>query len=743
MLSLLKQDISSSFSDLWYRVGATRPHISTHARVTMQAFGDGHVYIVEDPAGGNFYRLSASAYYFMGMLDGKRSADEAWQACNSQLGDEAPTQRECIDLLSKLQFYGLLSGELPLAADMIERRLKEAAKRKRTRRMGGGISFSIPLFNPDRLLTRLDYLLRAVFSKWGALAYCAVVLVALYEIATNWAALFSQLNGLLDPSNLFLLTILFIVLRAWHELGHAAACKAMGGRCSEMGLMLVALVLPFPYCDTSSAWRFPEVYKRVIVSAGGMLFETFIAAIATVIWAHTTDEAPLLRTMLFNTMVLSGITTVVFNANPLLRYDGYYILSDLTGSANLAQRAAELTRFLINRHIFKVATARAPAVRDTFEFWLLLSFNLLATPYRILITIGIVLFLWADERYLTLGAVVAVAAGIMWLVWPFLKAVGFLFTSPLLLGRRARALGITGALCLITLIVLGFIPFPNPMYTAGMLQPRSADPVRPREDGFVETLYATMGEPVKPGDPLLKLRNPQLDAELERASADVAKAQAISYIASTSSLADQSIAATRLSHAVMSLTRAQGKVDSLTISARTAGRLSPPEDTQLRWQDLPGRYITRGTLVALIATTDDLVVRSLVGDHDHAFIFGDQPHSDVRASFRVRGEAARVIQAAITRATPVASHEVTLKALTSLAGGNVLLDPRDSEHRTTLTPQFLVELTPNLTPTTSRTSDATWQPGLRARVRFETPAQPLAFQWWRRLQQYLSEKVRA
>src|SRR4051812_6260349 len=149
MLKLLREEANTSFSDLWYRLGPTRPSLSPHAQVTRQRFGGQSAHIVEDPASGQYYRVSDSAYFFISLLDGRRTVDQAWQACNAQLGDHAPTQRECVDLLSRLQLFGLLFGAPPLPPDMIDLRRREAASRRIQRRTGRGVSMTIPLVNPE------------------------------------------------------------------------------------------------------------------------------------------------------------------------------------------------------------------------------------------------------------------------------------------------------------------------------------------------------------------------------------------------------------------------------------------------------------------------------------------------------------------------------------------------------------------------------------------------------------------
>ncbi len=706
------------------------------------------MYIVEDPAGGNFFRLSEAAYLFIGLLDGTCSVDEAWNACCLQLGDDAPTQRECIDVVSRLQFFGLLTGDLPLSGAMIDRRQRDARDRRRKRRTGGGtfMSMAIPLLNPEPWLERLGYIFRAVFSKAGLAVYVGTVLVAGYMLLDQRESFFREAGSVLDPSNLGWMALLFILLRAWHELGHAAACKAMGGRCTEIGLMLVAFVFPFPYCDTSAAWRFQEVHRRVIVSAGGMLFETFLAALAAIIWANINPEQSLARALLVNTVVLSGVTTLIFNANPLLRYDGYFILSDVTGTPNLAQRANELTKFLFQRRVLKIASARPPTVTSTSQFWFLWLYNLLATPYRLLVTALIVIALWSDERYITLGALVAILGAAVWLVWPLLKMVGFLIASPALLGRRARAVGlVTGALCVVALLV-GFVPAPAPIYATGTLEPRSSRPIRPVEDGFVLKVHAGTGQRVAAGEPLLTMRNDELQAQLAQAVADERKAQILSNSAASRGGAEQSIAQLRLEQATGRRARLESRVQSLTIYASHGGIIVPPpaDPTSVRssatadaaiptLSDLEGRFIAKGTLLGLVSTTDDLVVRAVVSDRDHAFIFADQPVTSVVSAVRVKGDAGTVTSTRVDRAAPVGSREGVSPSLTTPAGGEIAIDTADPTQL--LVPQFAVELSP-------QQQREGWQAGLRARVRFETPWTPLGSQLVRWGRQYLSGSSR-
>ncbi len=725
---MLREEFTHTFSDIWYRVGPTRPRLSPHAQVTRQSFGDHTVYIVEDPAAGQYYRLTEAAYFFLGLLDGRRDVQSAWDACNEQLGDDAPTQRECVELLSRLQRFGLILGDRPLAPDMVRERLRETARARLRRRTGRLFAITLPLINPEPWLERLAPLLRAVFSWWGAAVWLLVVGSGLIAVFAHAGELSSGFNALLDPANLVWMTLLFVLLRAWHELGHAAACKAMGGRCTQMGLLLILLVLPLPYCDASSAWRFPEIWRRVLVSAAGMIVELFVAGIAALLWAF--GEPGLVKSLAFNTMLLCGVTTLVFNANPLLRYDGYYILSDLTGTPNLAQRSTELARYLIERRAFGIRAVRPPPVRGRAEFWLMAVYAALAFPYRIFITVSIILLV--SSRYLTLGTVLAVAAAAAWLVWPVLKGLAYLAAEPRLIGRRGRAVGVVAATLAGLGILLGVVPFPAAGYGSGTVEPSVKVPVRAEEDGFVSAIHARIGEHVNRGALIAELTNVEVIAERDSAAARRRQAAAELDEASLRGPAHTEIARRALEKAVADLARAERRVESLAVRAPESGLLMPVEGTAIDLENAVGRFVSRGALVAQVGSADVLEIRSIISDLDHAYVFREGVGAgDVGASFKLRGLAGEQAEGEVLRVAPAATRTVASEALSTMAGGDIAIDPTDPQRARTLHPQFVVVVRPTAVLPTMR-------PGQWARVRLTAPAEPLLVQAWRRALQYFS-----
>lgn len=722
------RDIASTFSDLWYRIGPTMPRLSAHARVVRQHFGPTIAYIVEDPASGQFYRMSESAHFFLGMLDGKTTVDQAWEACNDQLGDAAPTQREVLDLLSRLQLFGLVLGESALDAEMLEQRLTKARRQRTQKRTGRWMFPHVPIVNPEPFLRRHEKLCRVLFGRTAGVLWAILVSIALVLVFANTDRFGDSLNSVaqLAPSTLITLGLIFVGLRVVHELGHAMACKAFGGRSTEIGVILIAYVLPLPYCDASSAWRFPRVWPRVCVSLAGVLAETVIAAVCAIYWAIGSD--PVLQSVAYQVMLVSGVSTFVFNLNPLLRYDGYYVLSDLTGTPNLAQRSREMIKYLIQRYAFGVKGARGPAIRSLGEGWLLAVYGMFAMPYRIFVAIAILLVI--ASKYLTLGVALAVGMGAIWLVYPVLKSAGFVLSDPKLEGHRGRAIGVTLAVLAIVFGPILLIPLPTPTYAVATVEPSRMEGLRTLEEGRLAELLVDPGDRVEAGQVVARLENVGLASELESALARQEQAHTQYRGSLQRPPGEQEEFRQAILVVEAQVARLQRRVEHLEVVAPVSGIVSPMSgQTSADLRAMIGSFVPRGTALGMVVSEDDLLVRAMVPDRDHAFVFRGQDQEDVQAAVRLASAPGRVIKADVRRVAALGSKELTSASLAAQAGGGVTTDPRRSDRSVALTPSFVVDLTmQQATPAAA--------PGVRASVRLEGPSKPLGARWWRRATQF-------
>src|SRR5262245_20932918 len=324
-------------SNWWYRVATRKPKLRSHARLYRHRYRGEVWYLLQDSASTRVHRFTPAARLIITLLDGKHTVAELWELANRHLGEDAPTQDELIQLLGQLHAADLLESDVtPDVAELFARGEREEKARSR-RSYANPMAIRIPLWDPDAFLNRFKGLLRLIWSRWGALVWLMVVLPAAFLVAPHWPDLSNNFSDrVLAVDNLFALYLTFPVIKALHELGHATATKARGGEVHDLGIIFLVL-LPVPYVEASAATVFKSKYQRAVVGAAGMAVELFVAAIAFYLWLLI-EPGPL-RATLFDLMLIASVSTLVFNGNPLLRYDAYYILADLIEIPNLAMRS--------------------------------------------------------------------------------------------------------------------------------------------------------------------------------------------------------------------------------------------------------------------------------------------------------------------------------------------------------------------------------------------------------------------
>jgi putative peptide zinc metalloprotease protein len=368
--------------------------------------------------------------------------------------------------------------------------------------------FRIPVGSVDGIAARLAPHSGIVFSVVAVLIWTAVITVAAVLALSHGPELFASLSSLqlfLRQSNPLWLATLFVASKVAHELSHAVMCRRMGSRCGSVGLLMLCGV-PCPYCDVTDVWRQPSAARRAAVMLAGIYVELIIAAVATFVWVGATD--PAIRLHALNLMVVCGISIIVFNANPLMRHDGYYVLSDLIGSTNLRQEARDAFRRVVTTRI------AGPEYGDTRQSstgscWLA-SFHAASTFYRLGITVAIAtLFLGIAEylslRPLAIGIVVlAMTAAAVGAIGRTLRIVhGADRWSHVPVWRRG---GFTLLVMLLVVSVL-FVPLPRYRTALGRVDTALASSVFLPNDAVVEAVGADFGEVVEPGELLVSLRS--------------------------------------------------------------------------------------------------------------------------------------------------------------------------------------------------------------------------------------------
>src|SRR4051812_13445752 len=457
-------NLRPTFHESWYRVADLRARLRPSAQISRQHYRGERWYVVRDPAGNQYHRLSSAAYRFVGLLDGSRTVSEAWDLAGGMLADDAPTHPEVVQILSQLHAANLLEANITADAGVLLRRHKQMMKRRLQGRLMNVLFPRIPLWDLDRFLVRWMPVMRVFLSKFGAILWLVTVIAACAAIAPEWPRLQTAAQNAIEPGNWPWLWAVFVLIKLIHELGHAFSCRRFGGEVHELGIMFLVFI-PAPYVDASSAWALPSKWQRAFVGAGGMIFELFVAAILAFVWIQTHNGAyPLVAQLSYNAMLIASVSTVIFNANPLLRYDGYYILSDLLEIPNLSQKSRDYALGIIKRHIFGVKSP-LPLPPVGQRIWLFF-YAIASGIYRVLV--GVTIILVVSNQVPVLGVLMALGGVVTWLVVPVGKILNYLLLEAELHRKRVRAALFVGAVAVALFVLIGLIKFPMNFETPGM-----------------------------------------------------------------------------------------------------------------------------------------------------------------------------------------------------------------------------------------------------------------------------------
>ncbi|HWZ07893.1 MAG TPA: peptidase M50 [Bradyrhizobium sp.] len=701
-------------SSSWYRVARLRPKLRDHARIRRHRYRGRIWYVLDDRLSSRVHRLSPSAYIFVALMDGRRTVDDLWSNVVRQNGESAPTQDEIVHLLAQLHASDLLQSDIsPDSLEVFDRFVTQ--KRTRLKQMLlNPMSLRLPIFDPDPFLERTLPLVRPLLGWFGGLLWFAVVIPALVLAAGRWSELSENVTDrLLATENLLLLSLVFPVVKLLHELGHGYATKVFGGAVHEFGIMLI-MGMPTPYVDASSSSGFRNKSRRALVGAAGMIVEVFVAALALHVWRIAEPGA--VRTLCFNVITVAGVSTLIFNGNPLMRYDGYYILIDVLEIPNLASRSAQLWRAMVDKYAFRVADARIPAGAPGELKWLV-SYAPAAFMYRMSIQFGIALFL--AGRFFFIGVFLASWTVVTGVLIPVFNSLKYVATSRTLQKHRARAVGLTAGLAAAAVIMLAIFPFPLHTVSEGVVWLPDNAILRAGTDGFVRRLLVPPDTIVRAGDALIETQEPQLEANVETLTWRVEELQSALDAARFRDRPGAEVAAIDLASAKSELARQDERARHLVARSEADGTF-----VLAKSEDMPGRFFRQGEVLGYVTPASSNIVRVVVPQDDIELVRNSLRGVSVKLSGRVwETNSARLV-----REVPAASSQLPSKALSTAGGGSFAVDPGDRESRKTLQRyfQFDIELPPEA---------AAIAFGSRVYVRFEHESEPLGFQLFRRLRQ--------
>ncbi|MET0384071.1 MAG: hypothetical protein ABW032_11675 [Burkholderiaceae bacterium] len=696
----------------WYRVAQQQPRLRLHVRIQRRVSRGAVWYLLADDERRRYQRVDSAAYQFIGRLDGGVTVDAAWRAVHRRLGEAAPTQTEAMAILARLSEAELLTIDAGSDTEAMMQRKRERHRRVKAA-AANPLSFKVPLFDPTALLQRLSWA-RAAFGNAGLLAWAALVAAgAAVALAHREALQQSLLQQGRTADFLLWIWASYPFVKIIHEACHAFAVRRWGGEVREVGIHLVMLT-PLPYVDASAATAFNERRRRMAVSAVGVMAELAIATLALFVWTASSSVA--VQRAALAVMAGCGLSTLLFNANPLARFDGYYFLSDALDLPNLHQRGRAMVSHLAQRLFCGRGAGPAPETLRR-EAALVTLYASASWLYQVAVIGLLVYWLSAPTPLLAVG--VLATAGWALVAQPLAAAASALLFDSRLNGRRLRALAIVGSSAAGLAVALFVVPWPCFTVQQGIVWAPPEAIVRVRTQGDLVALTAQQGDAVARGQILARLDNLELRSQRETAIVNAAQADVRYFDAMlTQPLVAAQVALER-SSAQAQLARLDDQLDHLTLQAGETGRLVMPRDS-----GQPGHFYSEGKELGFIVSGRPGMFIKVALTESQAELVHDRTSV---VSVRLAADPGRAWPAALERETPNVSRTLPTSMLGSLAGGPIVTDPEDGNGLKTLAPVAVVDV---------RVPDGgVGLIGAKAWVRFDHPSEPLGRQWARSLRQ--------
>ncbi len=712
---------SRMFSEHWYRVSGQRVALRPSVRSRRQLYRGEQWRVLYDPFANQFFRLRPAAYDFVARLSPDRSVEDVWRESLERDPDHAPGQDETIRLLAQLYLANLLQLDLPPDAERFFERYRRRKQREHTSYLTQIMFARFPLLDPSAFLNKARWYARIMFSRPGLLLWLAVLIMAGKQAVDNADRLMDQSQGILAPGNLFLLYIGLVLVKTLHEFGHAFAVKRFDGEVHTMGVMLM-IFTPIPYIDATASWAFRQRRERILVAASGMMVELFVASLALFVWVATAPGT--LNALCYNIMFIASVSSVLFNGNPLLRYDGYYILSDLLDIPNLSSRSMQQLRYLTEGRLLGRHNAR-PATRRRGEAVLLVCYGVLSGLYRIFVFSMIILFV--SRRFLLAGIVMAAICFVSWILMPIGRFVHYLLTDPALDRNRTRAIAVSLSGAALAATLVGLIPFPSSFSAPGVLQCETFVEVPTRATGRLVGMETPGGTFVQPDSVLLKMTDAEWIYEWNAETAAAAYNDALYRRALSASAADlepirqhRELIRRRLAHL-------QERAQQMDVRPPIEGQWAPA----IR-EGLTGPVLPRGMLTGYVLQPGRHVFRAVVSQNEANWLFDE---AGLRhAHVRLRGAAAQRLKVREWRVIPADQRTLPSAALGWFGGGDVAVSHGDQTGMAAAATFFEVRTEIVPVDVDGLHHDRT------GRIRFRVAPETIGRQGYRRLRQIMQRK---
>jgi putative peptide zinc metalloprotease protein len=690
--------------------------------------GENPVVVIEDPVRSKYFQIGEREYRFIALIDGQRTAREIIDLLNTSEESQNPTltAQLAIEVSQWLVQTNLTFGK---EFDNSQRLNLQAGKIKRQKIMAwiNPISCKFRIFNPNQLLSKVQPYFQWVFSVWFFLIWCGLGTYASVQLYQHWDQLSVASTGILSGFSWIWLLVIWVALKLVHETAHGIACRKYGGEVPEAGVLLI-LFTPMAYVNVTSMWRFTNRWHRMAVSSAGMYVELFISFVAVITWTKTDGVT---GDIAFNIFIMSSLTTILFNANPLMRFDGYFLLSDLLNIPNLYSKGAkwfgDRTLSLLfglpkTENLCKPSERKSVAIYGCLAFFWKISISL-----SLIIGAGVLL----DG----VGLFLSILGVALWFGLPIYRTL-----KPLVSLNSQRPINLLRtALSLCILVGLGTLLFttlkaPAIKSAPAIIQFSKETLVRSDADGFIQAILVNDGDQVRQGQELLSLKNPQITNEANELTRLIEESEVQYRIyrkqdQRSLALAEQ----TKQKELKAQLKEKKTAANGLKIRA--------PFDGFVFQRDLAsqiGSFVNRGDEILTIAPFNTKEVVVSIDQRDL-----DSIHNNIGNPIKIIMPGLPLFQSPLSRVNPRASTISTHPSLCAHANGPLPVKPIASGNNDVGDQEFEL-LTPRFNAFIELGADQSCQlhSGQRGRAIFPTGEQSLGSYFYIAASEWLECKIK-
>ncbi len=522
MVSLQDSLVASSSRPLPLRA---RPDLSARKH-TYQGRG---YWVVKEPLGLNYFRFQEEEYAILNMLDGKTSLQDIKDKFEKEFAPQKISFSDLQQFIGTLHRSGLVITTAMDQGRQLKSRRDERKWKEKVQLMSNVLAVRFKGFDPDRLLNALNPYTRWFFTGPAfilVLLLCAAAVTLVTVQNDVFRSRLPSFQEFFGPSNWLLLGCVLAFTKVLHEFGHGLSCKRYGGECHEMGVMFLVMT-PCLYCNVSDSWMLPNKWHRAMIGAAGMYVEVFLASIATFIWWFS--EPGLLNHLALQVMFVSSVSTVIFNGNPLLRYDGYYILSDIMEVPNMRQKASSVLHRFMSKYCLGMELPDDPFLPERNQFFFGL-YTVASNIYRLVVTASIMLFLnQVFEPYglKVIGQMIALAGVYGLVVMPIYQLCKFLYVPGRMSQVKRKNVLITASAVAAVIAGIVYIPVPQWVKCPVEVQPSNAESVFVVVPGELDGMLVKPGQYVEQGTRLARVTNLDLLLELSEIENELERLQVL------------------------------------------------------------------------------------------------------------------------------------------------------------------------------------------------------------------------